>query len=414
MNRLIVCDILRDTDLTLLAPGYPRYGKRLPLKGAPAAWQASLSQNRAVDRAILRHLIAAHLDDLRTLEGPSSGRTQPARQYPTDPGFTSGNGICSRKSGDGDGSCWTDVVVPLLTGSPSQGDVGAAEGHLAAIVALVREVTWRGTGGNGSGMSPEEAAEVATEAKRRLPAPMPASRGGVKSGAHSQPTTETVAWGAGGVGQGMQRSTWPWPPRGVPLSAVGAIVALAAALPPSGKLLAGVDVMLQVLVEVVGAARAEAAVAAGVAAAAAAAERGVTAARRPPAIAAGGGLADGEVGAVVNDVSEASERALKLYVKEYCGTDPGLWAAVITHVKHVLLNVGDGARGSGDDSVMDVGAADRLVRGLLRKCGEELGGADLVRALPEALTLSECLDEVERVLSVEESINDALGVPITA
>lgn len=363
-----------------------------------------------MDRAILRHLIAAHLDDLRTLEGPSSGRAQPARQYPIGPGLTSGVGV--GKSRDGDGGCWADVVVPLLTGSSCEGDVGAAERHLAAIVALVREVTWRGNGGNGSGMSPEEASEVATEAKRRLPAPMPASPGGVESGTRTQPTNETVAWGAGGVGQGMQRSTWPWPPRGVPLSAVGAIVALAAALPPSGNLLAGVDVMLQVLVEVVGAARAEAAVAAGIAAAAAAAERGVTGARRPPPIAAGGGRTHGEVGAVVDEVLEASERAVILYIREYCGTDPDLWSAVITHVKHALLDVGDGARGSGDNSVMDVGAADRLVRGLLRKCGEELGGADLVRALPEALTLSECLDEVERVLSVEGSITDTLGVPI--
>ena len=43
-------------------------------------------------------------------------------------------------------------------------------------------------------------------------------------------------------------------------------------------------------------------------------------------------------------------------------------------------------------------AGHGLVRALLRWCGEELGGKALVRALPESLTLVECLDEVERSL----------------
>lgn len=361
----------------------------------------SLAQNRALDRAILRHLIAAHLDDLRTLEGPSTGRPQSTREVPLGAGFVgSASDVDSRNSRGPNSTCWTDVVVPLLTGRASQREIGAAEGHLAAIMALVREVTWRGNGGNGSGMSPEEASEVVTEAKRRLPAPTPASPGDVKNN-NAQPTGETMAWGAGGVGVGMQRATWPWPPRGVPLSAVGAIVALAAALPPSGKLLAGVDVMLQVSAEVVGAAKAEAAVAAGVAAAAASAERGAMGARRPPAIVVGGSHALAEASAVVNEVSEAAERALLLYVAEYCGRDPQLWASVTSHVKYVLLDAGQEGEGGGETLSMDVGAVHRLVSALLRRCGEELGGADLVRALPESLTLMECLDEVERSLCVE-------------
>lgn len=290
----------------------------------------------------------------------------------------------------------------LLTGQASGGGGGAAEGHLGAIMALVRDVTWRGgrnsgsvyggSGGDGSGMSTEEASEVVTEAKRRLPAPTPTSPTGLKD-LDGERADETVAWGAGGVGVGMRRAPWPWPPRGVPPSAVGAVVALAAALPPAGKLLAGVDVMMQVSDEVIAAAKAEAAVAAGVAAAAASAGRGgAKRAQTSGRGGAGGVPASVEAGMMVDEASEAAERALLLYVSEYCGRDPNLWASVTSHVRST---VGVGV-GSANDTTQ------RLVGALLRRCGEELRGAEFVRAVPGELTLIECLNEVEQGLLREE------------
>lgn len=381
------------------------------MQGAPPAWQASLASSRALDRAILRHLIAAYLDDLRALEGPIVGRARVARDPPAGADFACAmGGIGTTNSLDQDDGSWADVIVPLLTGQTSRGDGGTADGHLAAIVALVREVTWRGSGGSGSGtgMSREEASEVVSEAKRRLPAPTPASPIDPQEGTATR-TDDTAVWGSGGTGVGMRRAPWPWPSRGVPPSAAGAIVALAAALPPAGKLLAGMDVMLQVTAEVVGAAKAEAAAAAGVAAAAASAARGAASTRRSQLAAGERAHGLSEATATVDEVSETAERALLLYVSEYCGRNPDLWASVTSHVRTVLLAAGDGDGVGWGALGTDVSAAQRLVGALLRRCGEELGGAGLVRALPEGLTLMECLDEVERGLSVEERVGGALG-----
>lgn len=398
-------------------------------QGAPRAWQSSLARNHALDRAILRYLIGAHLDDLRALETSATGKLKAAHDAPKNnfgwgskAGFTAifGNSIDSnsnsggrRKSGrDGGKASWADTIVPLLTGQVPKGRGGPAEEHLDAIMFLVREVTWRGSADNGNDdtsgrsgrtMSPEEAAEVATEAKRRLPvtAPAPASSGGDSVDDERGLTLDdTSPWGSGGAGKGARRAPWPWGPRAVPPSAVGAVLALAAALPPSGKLLAGVDVMLQVAAEVIAAARAEAAVAAGAAAASGSAGKGGS--RRSRGAGQGDARATPEALASVQEVSRAAEKALLLYASEYCGKDPDRWADVTDHVRCTdtchepeMLSAGRGGEEGGDV------AGQKLVRALLRRCGEELGGIALVRALPDSLDLMECLEEVERSLLKE-------------
>lgn len=373
-----------------------------------------MARKRALYRAILRHLIGAHLDDLRALEAPTAGRSTVSRDADIFPVWK--NGLFRKQGGVPTSDCWrrekpgwTDSVVELLAGGSSGSEEGAAEGHLRAIMALVRNISWRSgassseRGVGSGGMSAEEAFEVVTEAKRRLPAPPPASPASFQD-ANRRSRDHTVAWGSGRVGTGMRPAPWPWPPQGVPPSAVGALVALAAALPLAKNLTGGVDVMLQITAEVVAAAKAEAAVAAGVAAAAASAGRG--GAKKPQGSSTGGGshaVSDFST-AIVEQVAQAAERTLLLYVSEYCGKDPSLWEAVTSHVRNIAPKadsdaVGGTSMGEGEDD--DVWSL-RLVNGLLRSCGEELGGADLVRALPVELTLMECLDEVERGLLQEE------------
>lgn len=405
----------------------------LRLQGAPEAWQASFARNRALDRAVLRFLIGAHLDDLRALENSTAGNPNKAARGSkpmTAGGGGWGGGLPrratpvarNRRDGEGGGS-WADAIVPLLSGQGSRARGGPAEEHVEAILCIIREISWRagradgalggGSGGSGRSMSHEEAEEVVTEARRRLPvseaAPAPATAparnlmdddddeaGGDQADDGTQP------WGSGGEGMGTRRAPWPWGPRAVPASAVGAVLALAAALPPAGKLLAGLDVMLQVGAEVVAAARSEAAVSAGaVAAASGSAGKGGARGHAPPKDAGGGNA--GETREAVEEVCRAAEQALLLYASEYCGKDPDLWASVTEHVR----NACDGGQGGGTGGASMLGGGvgvdaaaghNLLVRALLRRCGEELGGKALVRALPESLTLVECLDEVERSL----------------
>ena len=404
------------------------------LQGAPEAWQASFKRNRALDRAILRFLIGAHLDDLRALENYSAAGGG-GNSKPTRGGAPSvwGGGLPRTASrarnrhdgegeGEGEGSSWADAIVPLLSGQVSRARGGPAEEHVEAILCIIREISWRagkadsgggGGGGNGRSMSHEEAEEVVTEAKRRLPvsehatpatsAPALASPAGNLTDdeeAGQLGDDDTQPWGSGGEGMGARRAPWPWGPRAVPASAVGAVLALAAALPPAGKLLAGLDVMLQVGAEVVAAAKSEAAVSAGAVAAASGSAGKGGGARGHAAPKDGSRGEAGETHASVGEVCRAAERAVLLYTSEYCGKDPEKWSSVTEHVR----NTGDGqGGGAGGAPVLDGGASvdaagHGLVRALLRRCGEELGGKALVRALPEGLTLVECLDEVERSL----------------
>lgn len=376
------------------------------LQGAPEVWQASFTRNRALDRAILRYLIGAHLDDLRALENSTAGNPKVTRRMPTTGGAW-GSGLTRTASArvrnrrDGGEWSWADVIVPLLSGQVSRARGGPADEHVDAILCLIREISWRAGRSTGS-MSHEEAEEVVTEAKRRLPVSETASASAgnlIDYDEHRHVDDDTQPWGAGGEGMKVRRAPWPWGPRTVPASAVGAVLALAAALPPAGKLLAGLDVMLQVGSEVIAAAKAEAAASAGaVAAASGSAGKGV----------ARGGLASaspknaansnaGEAHASVEEVSCAAERALLLYTSEYCGKDPDKWASVTEHVRNT--SDGEGHEGGGltwGEGVNDAG--QKLVRALLRRCGEELGGEALVRALPASLDLMDCLDEVERSL----------------
>lgn len=390
------------------------------LQGAPEAWRSSFARKRALDRAILRFLIGAHLDDLRSLENSTAGNPKAARSTPT-PTSGWGGGLSStatraRNHRDGEGSSWADAIVPLLSGQVSRARGGAAEEHVEAILCIIREISWRagrvdssGAGdgaGSGRSMSHEEAEEVVTEAKRRLPvsevAPAPASASGenlTDDDEAGQADDDTQPWGSGGEGMGARRAPWPWGPRAVPASAVGAVLALAAALPPAGKLLAGLDVMLQVGAEVVAAAKSEAAVSAGAVAAASGSAGNGGARGHASQKDASRGEASETQHASVEEVCRAAERALLLYASEYCGKDPEKWASVTEHVR----NTGDGLGRAGgapafDGSVSVDAAGHKLVRALLRRCGEELGGKALVRALPESLTLVECLDEVERSL----------------
>jgi len=285
--------------------------------------------------------------------------------------------------------------------------------------------------------------------KRRLPVSKPSLASALTSNsvdyeaAHGQVEDETQPWGSGGeeAAGGMRApAPWPWGPRAVPASAVGAVLALAAALPPAGKLLAGIDVLLQVAAEVVAAAKSEAAVSAGAVAAASGSAgmgtgKGGARARgghaspkdkysdtsRERAGASAGAYETHAGNVEVSEVSRAAERALLLYTSEHCGKDPEKWASVTEHVsmRDTMRDrytgtregqesaAGTGTRaagskldgegdGNGDGSVEAAGR--KLVRALLRRCGEELGGTSLVRALPESLTLVECLDEVERSL----------------
>lgn len=278
-------------------------------------------------------------------------------------------------------------------------------------MALVREISWQGSeengmngGGISRGMSSDEAAEVVAEAKRRLPI---ISASQILQGTMANDNRDytigdnTVPWGSGGVGTEIRRAPWPWGPKAVPPSAVGALVALAAALPPAGKLLAGVNVMLQVAVEIVAAAKAEAAVAAGVAAAASSSAgkgsvRRLRETARNTAVALASCVASApEVRVSIEEVSRAAEQALLLYINEYCGKDPELWANVTEHVRSFSDEPADGELApSGNGNICGY----KLFDALLRRCGEELGGKALVRALPESLDLMECLNEVERSL----------------
>lgn len=317
----------------------------------------------------------------------------------------------ARNRRDGEGSSWADAIVPLLSGQVSRArGEGPAEEHVEAILCIIREISWRASradstlgGGGGRSMSHEEAEEVVTEAKRRLPVSEAASasasaRDLMEDDENSQVDDDTQPWGSGGEGVGARRAPWPWGPRAVPASAVGAVLALAAALPPAGKLLAGLDVMLQVGAEVVAAAKSEAAVSAGaVAAASGSAGRGGARGHASPKDASRTGA--GETQASVEEVYRAAERALLLYTSEYCGKDSNKWASVMEHVR----TTGDGQGGPRGaptlgGTVSVYAAGNNLVRALLRRCGEELGGKALVRALPESLSLVECLDEVERTL----------------
>ncbi len=335
-----------------------------------------------------------------------------------------------------------------------------------AILCLIRDISWRASradgdddgdnslgGGSGSGCSTsqEEAEEVVKEAKRRLPVSEPSLASALTSNSVDykyeaaadghQAEAETQPWGSGGEeASGGRRAPapWPWGPRAVPASAVGAVLALAAALPPAGKLLAGIDVLLQVAAEVVAAAKSEAAVSAGAVMMAAASGSAGNGTSKGVARARGGhaslkdsnrereraGVGVGETHAStcsveVEEVSRAAERALLLYTSEHCGKDPEKWASVTEHVsmrddtsmRDTSMRDGQGqgsaagtgtagsrldGDGDGDGSVEAAGRT--LVRALLRRCGEELGGKSLVRALPESLTLVECLDEIERSL----------------
>eukprot|EP00752_Nemacystus_decipiens_P011911 g10562.t1 len=401
--------------------------------GAPEAWQASFARNRALDRAILRFLIGAHLDDLRALENSAAGGGNPKTSRGPPSGWGSGVPRTASRArnirdpeGVADGSSWADTIVPLLSGQVSRARDGAAEEHVEAILRIIREISWRavradssgGGGGCGRSMSQEEAEEVVTEAKRRLPVSelfvAPASARASASPvapasanlrlhltnddeAGQAPDDDTHPWGSGGEGMGARHAPWPWGPRAVPASAVGAVLALAAALPPAGKLLAGLDVMLQVGAEVVAAAKSEAAVSAGAVAAASGAAGKGAGARGHAASKDGIRREAGETHAGVEEVCRAAERAVLLYTSEYCGKDPEKWASVTEHVRHTgegpWGGVGEGPALDGSVSVDAAGHS--LVRALLRKCGEELGGKAFVRALPESLTLVECLDEVE-------------------
>lgn len=371
------------------------------IQGAPGAWRASLARTRALDRAVLRYLISAHLDDLRALENSAAGNPKTIDGKPTA-GTERGSGSVNTGSDtrtnslrDREHSTWADAIVPLLSGQVSR--AGGAEEHVDAILRLVREITRRGSSPNNSlsdgtrCMTHEEAEEVVTEAKRRLPATelSPASAGAsVDYDGNGHVDDDTQPWGSGGEGTGKGRVPWPWGPRAVPASAVGAILALAAALPPAGKLLAGLDVMLQVGEEVVAAAKAESAAAAG---AAASGSTGKGSARGGHIIRKDSGLDAGVAFASVEEVSCAAERALLLYAGEYCGKDPHRWAGVTEHVRHTRasqVRQGGGVDAPGQD----------LVRALLQRCGAELGGQALVRALPENLDLMDCLDEIERSL----------------
>ena len=389
-------------------------------QGAPRAWQSALARNHALDRAILRYLIGAHLDDLRALETSATGKPKATRDTSkanlgwgirTGVSSSSNSGGRKRSGRDGEKASWADTIVPLLTGQVPKGRGGLAEEHLDAIMFLVREVTWRGSAdsvpggevndGSGRTMSPEEAAEVATEAMRRLPVTAPSavsSSGDLVDDGRESTLDDTSPWGSGGAGKGVRRAPWPWGPRAVPPSAVGAVLALASALPPSGKLLAGVDVMLQVAAEVIAAARAEAAVAAGAAAASGSAGKG--GARRTRGAPQGDARATPEGPVSVEEVSRAAEKALLLYASEYCGKDPDRWASVTDHVRCTGHDPEKLSTESPGEEAEDF-AGQKLVRALLRRCGEELGGVALVRALPDSLDLMECLEEVERSLLQE-------------
>ncbi|CAM9824897.1 unnamed protein product [Hapterophycus canaliculatus] len=248
-------------------------------------------------------------------------------------------------------------------------------------------------------MSQEEAEEVVTEAKRRLPitdlAPVSAGKF-LEFDENRDADYELHPWGSGAEGIGKRRAPWPWAPRAVPASAVGALLALAAALPPAGKLLAGLDVILQIGQEVVAAAKAEAAAAAGAVAAASASvvKGGMWGVHQSAADERG--ETDGKTPSV-EEISRAIERALLLYVGEYCGKDARKWATVTEHVRITSdEEPQEGNRLGLSESVEADG--QKLVRALLRRCGEELGGDALVRALPESLDIMECLDEIERSL----------------
>ena len=317
----------------------------------------------------------------------------------------------ARNRRDRDGNSWADAIVPLLSGQVSGASGGPAEDHVDAILCLIREISWRasrggdddkylgGDNGRSISMSHEEAEEVVKEAKRRLPVSDLASTSASNSldyDADGPVDDETRPWGSGGEEAGGRRAPapWPWGPRAVPASAVGAVLALAAALPPAGKLLAGLDVLLQVAAEVVAAAKSEAAVSAG---AVAAASGSAGTAKGGHALPKDSRRADtGDTNASVEEVSRAAERALLLYTSEHCGKDADKWANVTEHVRHVRDVTSSESSSKSDGSVEAAGR--KLVRALLRRCGEELGGKSLVRALPESLTLAECLDEVERSL----------------
>lgn len=321
---------------------------------------------------------------------------------------------------DRDQCSWAETILPLLlTGQVLTGQGGtdgntgnsAAEMHLYAITSLVREVTWRGVspegldGGSGRVMTPEEASEVAAEAKRRLPVTARTTRPLKDSAEIDYDDYEDriiVPWGEGGAGTEIKRSPWPWGPRAVPPSAVGAMLALAAALPASGKLLGGVEVMLQIATEVVKAAKAEAAAAAGKAAAAATTKATSGAAGSKGSGRRAKSSPPGEVSSI-QEVSAVAERALMLYISEYCGRDPELWASVTEHIRHAgNRRRSEGHAGSASAVVAGDGiVVERLLEALLRRCGEELGGRALVLALPEELDLVECLDEVERSLVIQ-------------
>lgn len=323
--------------------------------------------------------------------------------------FRTGN---RRDCGD---SSWADAIVPLLSSQVSRAGGGPAEEseHVDAILCLVREITWRGSsadkdlsGGVGCSMSQQEAEEVVTEARRRLPITelAPVSAGNLLDFDDTGDADhELHPWGSGAEGMGRmgrmgrRRAPWPWAPRAVPASAVGALLALAAALPPAGKLLAGLDVILQIGQEVVAAAKAEAAAAAGAVAAASGSvvKGGMRGGHQPPKDERAQPVG---IASSVEEVSRAAERALLLYVGEYCGKDARKWASVTEHVK--ITNDEEGQQETSGSALARSMEADgqKLVRALLRRCGEELGGEALVRALPESLDLLECLDEIERSL----------------